>query len=300
MCEVLSPLCPQLGCRGGWCGGKVRVAWPAQRWTGWGLSLLSPPACAKGRAHPSRVPPVLWHKKGVHTSPFLLSPRSPVARDCVGKWPHDRGKGCEHSPELVPCARPLHTPPFTCHLAHTALHVGQCTQGTRKVGCTGVLHEGRCRVVLTCDVGGALLPFSAPLFTCRPWVLHHPVACDGGRAEGWRGAFLHGPVCPHTKGGRGACCTAACVPAPILRAPPITPVHVPLPVHARMGMPPLHTPFVQAGRRQKRWARGLCHMLVFPCPVEVQTRPRLCINGGGIKGSGEGSCACCPVQLSRG
>ena len=89
--------------------------------------------------------------------------------------------------------------------------------------------------------------FRMPPCACRP-------ACGmtrvGHSKGGVRRDLVQGMMWGHAhmRCGRG-------VPTPILAAPPIAPVRTPLPVHARMGAP-LCTPFMQAGRGQKRWGRG--------------------------------------------
>ena len=177
----------------------------------------------------------------LHMCP-LHSP--PVTHPC-------REGGVSMTPHVVPCARPQHAPPFTCHPAHAAPHVGRCACGTRKVGHTGLCMQDECGVVRT---------HSAVLPSGSAWP-HHTGMEGGGRA---RGAFLCGPhLPPHTKGGRGAP-HATCVPVPILAAPPIAPVCTPLLVHVQMGgLPSLH--LIRVSRGAKGGAR--CWLLCWPTPA---------------------------------
>ena len=61
-----------------------------------GVSLLSPPACAKGRARGvggGVCLPLLWHggARILHALPIATPP--PLLHVTVGKWSHNRGKG---------------------------------------------------------------------------------------------------------------------------------------------------------------------------------------------------------------
>jgi hypothetical protein len=172
------PSCrPQLAQRGGRTG------------RGGGVPVTCPLFCGtkRARAHlPDRVCPSYCH---------------PIVRDHVGKRLHDGGEGCEHSPTLIPRTRPLHAPPFACHLAHAVPHTGRRAQGTRKVGRAGVLYVGRRGAVLTCDAGGGLcFPLAPPSSHVALGFCAAPLHAMGAGQEGG-GAFPCGPVCPHTKGG---------------------------------------------------------------------------------------------------
>ena len=102
------------------------------------------------------------------------------------------------TPHVVPHARPLLTPPFACHPAHAVPHAGRRTRGTRKVGRAGVLHAGRHGIVLTCNAGGALLPFGPGSHVALGFCAA-PLHAHGGK---WvRGAFPRSPFAwhPHTQ-----------------------------------------------------------------------------------------------------
>ena len=143
---------------------------------------VSPSSAAQGCMHPP--------------CPSYCCPATPVARNCGETVTQQREGGVSTTP-LVPRTRPLCTPPFACHLVHTVLHVGQHTQGTRKVGCAGILYGGRRRVVLTCNAGGvcplpSLLPLLLPPFvrlsqSMPEWghlSVHHSCRQGGGRRGG--------------------------------------------------------------------------------------------------------------------
>ena len=173
---VAAGLCKREGARGGGRG-------------------VSPSSAAWGCAHPP--------------CPSYCRPATPVACD-RGETVAQQREGGVSTTALVPRTRPLCTPPFACHLVHTVLHVGRHTQGTRKVGCAGILYGGRCGVVLTCNVGGvcplpSLLPLLLPLFTrlsqsMPKWgrlSVHHSRRQGGGR-RGGAGVMPHAPafLCP--------------------------------------------------------------------------------------------------------
>jgi hypothetical protein len=157
------------------------------------------------------------------------------------------------------------------------------------------MYVGQCRAMLTCDVGGALLPFSTPWFACHPGVLCHPIACDGGRAGWWRGIPVQTHLPAHKR--RGACHATAYVPAPILVAPP-APVHMPLLVHAQMGAPPLCTTYAQAGGR-RGGVGGYATCQCF-CALLRHMQAPIMHNGGGIEGEQWGVLCLLSVQLSVG
>ena len=182
----------------------------------------------------SRVPPYCATLRACPLQP-------PVAHPC-------REGGVSTTPRVVPRA-----PPFACHPAHAAPHAGRRARGTRKVGRAGPRTRDERGVVRT---RSAVLPSGS----ARP---HRTGMEGGGRA---RGAFPRGPrLPPHAKGGRGAP-RAACVPVPILAAPPIAPVRAPLLVHARMGGPPSLHP-IRVGKGAKGGARR--RLSWRPTPVHV-------------------------------
>ena len=114
-------------------------------------------------------------------------------------------------------------------------------------GCTT---EGR-----GCEHDPACPSYKTPVHPtfCMPPCACHP-ACRTTRTGHSKGGVRRDLVRGTTWGRAHMRCRRG-VPAPILAAPPIAPICAPLPVHARMGAP-LCTPFMQAGRGQKRWGGG--------------------------------------------
>ena len=181
------------------------------------------------------------------------------------------------TPCVIPCARPLHTPPLDATM-HTPSHMRDSARLAPEGGaCRGRAHMQWGR-------GGASL--QCPRFSCHPRVVHGPNEAHGvgekGEGRGSpRRAFAWHPL--HTKGGRGACDVA-----PILVAPPIL---------LRMRTSPnprpnggcclLPTLFAQAGRGRSSSGGGHC----AHCAVRVS----------GAKGGGHtfAWCSAFPICTQR-
>ena len=180
-----------------------------------GVSLLSPLACAKGRARGEGARGGGWGVSPSSTArgcthppcPSYCCPATPVARN-RGETVAQQREGSVSMTTLVPRTRPLCTPPFTCHLVHAVPHAGRHARGTRKAGCAGILYGGRRGVVLTRDAGGVCpLPSSLPLLlppfarlsqSMPEWghlSVHHSRRQGGGR-RGGAGVMPRAPAFP--------------------------------------------------------------------------------------------------------
>ena len=245
-----------------------------------------------GRACPSRVPLFCSTKGECAHPPDRTCPPSFAAPPPLLRTVTRRREGCEHDPARRPaCKTPAHPafrmPPCACRPTCGTVHAWHTKGGAGR----GLAHgTTRDRAHMQCGRGTASL---RPRFACRPRVLRRPVARAWGQMG--EGGIPAVPICmapPHAKGGRGS-------------APPVCPVAPHLFACLFWTMPEWGcgeaAPHLR-GQGQKRWGRGLpCAGVPVP-PVRNRRGPRLCINGGGIKGEWGvlHSLSCCSIRLSGG
>ena len=183
-------------------------------WVAGALPLLCPwlvqrEGCAGwGRHVQVAYPSSAAQKGGARILQIVCAPLPLLLHHPCCKQSHGRGKGVSTTPGRSAC-KTLARPTFRMPPVHAVPHMGRCTHGTQKVG-----HAERPRVVLTCNAGGAQLPFSAPVHMSPsgPAPPHCMRMGAGQKGEGG-GAFPCGPPSPRTqKKGGGLPCAGISVP----------------------------------------------------------------------------------------